>query len=99
MTVIHPIQYRIILRKITLEESYWHFIKSRTFYNPLNLAQNSDIEFMFGTSKKKVALELFRINCGKPGYYLADLSSKKYYYCGVDEESSKAKLRSLLGLP
>lgn len=95
MSIIHPIRYRIIDRKITPERSYWHFIRSKGFYNPLNLPNESDIEFMFGTTKQEVALELFRINGGKPGYYLADLRSKEYYYCGTDPEDIKAQLRSL----
>ncbi|MEH1929083.1 hypothetical protein [Nostoc sp.] len=41
-TIIHPIKYRIIERKITPEKSYWHFIKGKTFYNPLNLPSEGD---------------------------------------------------------
>jgi hypothetical protein len=95
MKVVHPIEYRIIERKITPEKSYWHFMRGRVFYNPLNLPNEGDIEFMFGTSKKKVAIELFRLNGGKPGYYLADLKAKKYYYCGEDWESVSNQMRSL----
>jgi hypothetical protein len=93
--IIHPIEYRIIERKITPEKSYWRFLKSKTFYNPLNLPSEGDIEFMFGTTKKKVVVELFRINGGKPGYYLANVRDKKYHYCGQDWVSLKAKLREL----
>jgi hypothetical protein len=93
--IIHPIRYRIIERKITPERSYWHFIKGRTFYNPLNLPGEGDIEFMFGTAKKKVVVELFRINGGKVGYYLADLLKKQYYYCGNEWKDIKVKLREL----
>ncbi|MEH1908063.1 hypothetical protein [Nostoc sp.] len=93
--IIHPIKYRIIERKITPEKSYWHFIRGKTFYNPLNLPNEGDIEFMFGTTKKKVVVELFRINGGKIGYYLVNLLEKKYYYCGQDWASVKAKLREL----
>jgi 3'-phosphoadenosine 5'-phosphosulfate sulfotransferase len=92
--IIHPIRYRLIERKITPERSYWHFRNGKTFYNPLNLP-DGDIEFMFGTTKKKVVIELFKINGGKAGYYLADLRSKKYYYCGQDWDSIKVQLRSL----
>jgi 3'-phosphoadenosine 5'-phosphosulfate sulfotransferase len=95
MTIIHPIKFRIIERKITPEKSYWHFIKGKNFYNPLNLPSEGDIEFAFGTTKKKVVVELFRINGGKPGYYLADLRDKEYYYCGTEPEDITAKLRSL----
>ncbi|MEH2114238.1 hypothetical protein [Nostoc sp.] len=74
-SIIHPIRFRVIERKITPERSYWHFIKGKTFYNPLNLP-DGDIEFMFGTTKNKVVVELFRISGGKVGYYLADLRQK-----------------------
>ena len=46
----------------------------------------------FGTSMKHVAVELFRINGGKPGYYIANILDKKYYYCGVEWKDVKAKL-------
>jgi hypothetical protein len=95
MTIVHPIKYRIIERKITPEKSYWHFLKGKGFYNPLNLPSEGDIEFMFGTTKKDVVLELFRVNGGKPGYYLADLRNKEYYYCGIVPEDIKKQLRSL----
>ncbi|MBD2245227.1 hypothetical protein [Nostoc sp. FACHB-888] len=93
-SIICPVRYRVIERKITPERSYWHFVQSKTFYNPLNLP-DGDIEFMFGTTKKKVVVELFRISGGKPGYYLADLRNKEYYYCGTDPENIKVQLRSL----
>jgi 3'-phosphoadenosine 5'-phosphosulfate sulfotransferase len=93
--IIHPIRYRIIERKITPLKSCWYFMKGKTFYNPLNLPGEGDIEFMFGTTKKKVVIELFRINGGKVGYYLADLLNKQYYYCGNKWEDVKTKLREL----
>lgn len=100
MSIIHPIRFRVIERKITPEKSYWHFIKGKSFYNPLNLPSEGDIEFMFGTTKKKVVVELFRINGGKPGYYLADLRNEEYYYCGTEWNSVKTQLRSLgIGRP
>ncbi|MBN3945464.1 MAG: hypothetical protein HWQ38_02790 [Nostoc sp. NMS7] len=46
-------------------------------------------------TKIKVLVELFRINGGRPGLYLADIRDKKYYYCGQDWEEVKAKLREL----
>lgn len=93
--IIYPIEYRVIQRNITPEKSYWHFLKGKVFYNPLNLPSVGDIEFMFGTTKKKVAIELFRINGGKPGYYLANLLEHKYYYCGLDWGDVR---KTLLGL-
>ncbi|MBD2776853.1 hypothetical protein [Iningainema tapete] len=95
--IVYPVEYRIVQRHITTEKSYWHFLKGKVFFNPLNLPTYGDIEFMFGTTKKKVAIELFRINGGKPGYYLADLLERKYYYCGSIWEDVRTTLL-LLGI-
>ncbi|TBR56670.1 hypothetical protein B4U84_28835 [Westiellopsis prolifica IICB1] len=44
--------------------------------------------------------ELFRINGGKQGYYIADIQDKKYYYCGTEWEDVKLKLGELgIGRP
>ncbi|BAY42239.1 hypothetical protein NIES2111_66350 (plasmid) [Nostoc sp. NIES-2111] len=100
MSIIHPSRFRVIERTITPERSYWHFLKRKSFYNPLNLPTEGDIEFMYGTTKKKVVIELFRINGGQPGYYLADLQNKKYYYCGTESEDITGQLQSLgIGRP
>ncbi|MEC4818616.1 MAG: hypothetical protein SAK29_35885 [Scytonema sp. PMC 1069.18] len=93
--IIYPVEYRVVQRHITPEKSYWHFLKGKVFFNPLNLPTEGDIEFMFGTTKKKVVVELFRINMGKPGYYLADLLEHKYYYCGLSLEDVRKTLLSL----
>lgn len=44
---------------------------------------------------EEVAIELFRLNGGKAGYYIADIFEKKYYYCGTQWEDVKIKLREL----
>ena len=93
--IVYPVEYRIVQRHITPEKSYWHFLKGKVFFNPLNLPTEGDIEFMFGTTKKKVVVEMFRINAGKPGYYLADLLERKYYYCGSNWEDVRTMLFSL----
>ena len=66
------------------------------FYNgsdsPMQL---TNVAEQFGTTNQKVAIELFRINGGKPGYYLANLRDQKYYYCGLDWESVRLKLQEL----
>ncbi|MBW4505594.1 MAG: hypothetical protein KME64_03660 [Scytonematopsis contorta HA4267-MV1] len=49
----------------------------------------------FGTSMKKVAIELFRINGGKQGYYIANILDNKYYYCGTKWEDVKVMLKQL----
>jgi hypothetical protein len=49
---------------------------------------------------KKVAIELFGINGGLQGYYIANILDKKYYYCGTEWSDVKAKLQELgIGRP
>ncbi|WP_414623852.1 hypothetical protein [Calothrix sp. CCY 0018] len=68
-------------------------------FNAPNLSPSEEFK-AFGTSMKKVAVELFRINGGKQGYYIANILDKKYYYCGVEWEDVKLKLRELgIGRP
>lgn len=93
--IVHPIKYRIVERTITPEKSSWYFWKGKTFYNPLNLPTDCDLEFLYGTTKKKVVIELFRINGGKPGYYLVNLQTNEYYYCGLQWDNVKCKFREL----
>lgn len=59
------------------------------------LVDMEDYELLYGISKQQVAFELFRINAGKAGYYLADLRHKKYYYCGEDAKDIKMVVRSI----
>jgi hypothetical protein len=50
---------------------------------------------LFGITKNQIVIELFRTGGGKPGYYLANVRDKKYYYCGQDWESVKLTLKEL----
>ncbi|MDB9442061.1 hypothetical protein PN497_11915 [Sphaerospermopsis kisseleviana CS-549] len=40
-------------------------------------------------------IELFRVNGGKNGYYIANIRDKQHYYCGSDWADVKVKLRQL----
>jgi hypothetical protein len=104
--LIYPACYWIVRREITEKGGCWCFSKSKVFYNPLNLPieggdfNQVNVEALFGTTKAEVVTELFRINGGKLGYYLANLSDKQYYYCGATREDVKVKLRELgIGRP
>lgn len=91
--VIHPEYIRLIERI----PGGWFFKKGKPFYKrlPIASADLDDFELMYGISKQQVTIELFRINGGKLGYYLANLRNKKYYYCGLDSENVKTTLQSL----
>ncbi len=71
-------------------------MSGKMFYRQLPIAVDlQDFELLYGISKQQVVVELFRINGGKAGYYLANLRRKQYYYCGEDWESIRVTLRSL----
>ncbi|PMB08215.1 hypothetical protein CEN49_10605 [Fischerella thermalis CCMEE 5273] len=55
----------------------------------------NDFELLYGITKQQIAIELFRINGGKAGYYLANLRGKKFYYCGIEPGGVKNKLLEL----
>ncbi|MBE9215078.1 hypothetical protein IQ247_20825 [Plectonema cf. radiosum LEGE 06105] len=92
-TIIRPIYYRIIERR----GNGWAFKHGEPFVNLFNspLPSDDDLFSAFNTSMKKVALELFRINGGKQGYYIANILDKRYYYCGTDWKDVKIKLLEL----
>lgn len=91
--VTHPDYIRIVERV----PGGWMFKKGRLFHKrvPIASADLDDFELMYGISKQQAAVELFRVNGGKAGYYLADLRHKRYYYCGTDSEAIKATLLTL----
>lgn len=53
------------------------------------------VERQYGLTEEQVIIELLGINGGKPGYYLANLRDKKYYYCGLLWSDVKTTLQEL----
>ncbi|MBD2603854.1 hypothetical protein H6G81_04725 [Scytonema hofmannii FACHB-248] len=91
-SIIHPLHFQIIQRIGTT----WYFKYGSVFYNRTDKSlPESNRERLFGITKNKIVIELFRINGGNSGYYLANLRDKKYYYCGDNWEDIKAKLQEL----
>ncbi len=91
-----PFHYQVYRR----EGASWFVIDPvRMFYNPTNTPTAPEdltyIERQYGLTAHQVAIELFRINGGKPGYYLVNLRDRKYYYCGSDSEDIKCTLQQL----
>ena len=62
---------------------------------PIATSDLEDTQLLYGISKEQIITELFRVNGGKLGYYLADLRHKRYYYCGQDWEDVRATLLQL----
>lgn len=91
-SIIHPLHFQIIQRK----GATWYFKYGSVFYNRTDkdLPEN-DRERLFGITKNQIVIELFRLNGGMSGYYLANVLDKKYYYCGQDWESVKLRLKEL----
>ncbi len=93
-TIIRPAYYRVVIR----EGRYWKFRQGTPFFNPLGVTppyKQEDIFAAYNTTMTKVALELFRINGGKTGYYLANLQDKQYHYCGTSFDDVKTTLIAL----
>lgn len=92
--IVHPFHYQIYQR----EGTRW-FVREpgRVFYNPAGNTpvQLEQVEQQFGLSAEQVVIELFRLNGGCSGYYLANLRERKYYYCGKNWEDIQKTLISL----
>ncbi|MBW4513375.1 MAG: hypothetical protein KME64_44005 [Scytonematopsis contorta HA4267-MV1] len=96
--LVYPLGYRVIRRGVKDSELLWFFQRVEVLFNPTNFFVSdkiSDIEGMFGTTKESVVTELFKINGGRLGYYLANLVDKEYHYCGENIEDVKAKFVEL----
>lgn len=93
MKLITPYHYKVYERSGT---RWFARDAVKTFYNetdrPLDLL---NVEQQFGLTVEQVVVELFRINGGKTGFYLANLRDHKYYYCGYCWEDVKTTLRNL----
>ncbi|NJO93952.1 MAG: hypothetical protein HC820_05565 [Hydrococcus sp. RM1_1_31] len=90
--LIYPFYYRVIRRAGT----DWFYQPGTPFFNGTNKPMDMEnAETEYNTTKTQVIIELFRINGGKPGYYLANLRDRKYYYCGLTLENVRETLYSL----
>ncbi|MHC5762608.1 hypothetical protein [Nostoc sp.] len=49
----------------------------------------------YGVSGDTLLVELFRVNGGKAGYYIANLKDKLYYYCGSTLDDVRRQFLSL----
>ncbi len=91
--LVTPYHYRVYERCGT---RWFVFDAARVFYNSTNQPlELQDIEQQFGLTAEQVIIQLFRINAGRQGYYLANLREQKYYYCGPDFEDVKQTLQRL----
>ncbi|MCU0565156.1 MAG: hypothetical protein MUF49_00980 [Oculatellaceae cyanobacterium Prado106] len=93
-----PIIYPGYLRLIHRQGVSWKFKQERIFFNPSDVQvpfNPEDRELRYGLTRDAIAISLFRINGGKPGYYLANLRDREYYYCGAEWQDVRSKLLEL----
>lgn len=91
-TIIYPSHYRIF----ECRAGRWFIKNAEAFCIFRNgFINHNDLKALYGVTEQTVIINLFRINSGKSGYYLANLKDKKYYYCGLKEENIKTTLRGL----
>jgi hypothetical protein len=87
-TIFHPSYYRVIQREGTRWRVKGSLLCSEAAIGLLDIAN-------YGLTSEQLFVSLFRINGGKPGYYLANLRTKTYYYCGLGFKNVQVTLRSL----
>ncbi|MEH2384875.1 MAG: hypothetical protein V7K14_03585 [Nostoc sp.] len=98
-TIIYPSYFRIF----ELKSGRWFIKNTDVFVGNANNKTEShqggslatDVATLYGVTEQQAVINLFRINGGKSGFYLANFRDKKYYYCGQSREDVKDKLRSL----
>lgn len=89
-TIIYPSYFRIF----ECRSGRW-FIKNTDTFIGSNTVKDDNITALYGVTEQQVVVNLFRINGGKAGFYLANLKDKTYHYCGQSREGIKTQLRSL----
>ena len=92
-SIIHPFHYQIYQR----ESTKWFVMEGASpFYNstptPMRL---EDVAAQFGLTEQQIIINFFRINGGKPGFYLVNLRDKKYHYCGLSWVDIRTTFQSL----
>ena len=91
--IFHPVHYRIVRH----HSDFWSFTLSSPFatLSSLPIPSFEEVLAAYNITVKTIVAELFKINSGNAGYYLADLKEQKYYYCGVEWYHVQAKFLEL----
>jgi hypothetical protein len=92
LKIFYP-QYIYIVQKTAGE---WRFREpSKIIYRGTSEIDLSHRETHYRLTLKQIIIELFKINGGKLGFYLADMKHEKYYYCGTQLDDVREKLISI----
>jgi len=83
--IVHPDYYKVFIKDANTGK--WR-VKLTQVFIPGKIRD-------YGITNWQVVLQLFRINGGKAGYYLADVYRKKYYYCGTQWDDVRSQLLKL----
>ena len=74
----------------------WSFLQPNRVVPPCERVLDTNFftcrEHQYGLTKGKLVLEFRLLTGGKLGYYLADMKTKLYYYCGESWDDVRAKL-------
>lgn len=89
--VILPFHYRIF----ECVAGRWLTFRATTVYTFASPIEPDDIARHFGLSPWDVVMELFRLNGGRDGFYLANLHDREYHYRGLEAEDVPPKLIEL----
>lgn len=89
-TIFYPLYYRVIKR----EGTKWA-VKGSKLISANNDPIGTDDIQSYGMTPLDLVVSLFRVAGGKPGYYIANLKDKNYYYCGLSLEDVQITFRSL----
>ncbi len=89
-TIVYPSYYRVI----RCDRGRW-FVKSAMLCSPNNVSAGMEGTERYGVSADTLLVELFRINGGFSGYYIANLRDKLYYYCGSTLDDVRRQFLSL----
>jgi hypothetical protein len=98
-TFVHPSYFHVFCR---VQDGRWGRLGSSESINASDRASGLspnqaqwDLVELYGISTENVAVELFRINGGWLGYYLANLRDRTYWYCGPELADVQMKLIDL----
>jgi hypothetical protein len=96
--MLHPSYFHVFYRNA---DGRWGRVRGDSSirlnsYPDLPLDQAEwNLKTMYDISDQEIYIELFRINGGRAGYYLANLWNRKYYYCGLEYSDVIEQLHEL----
>jgi hypothetical protein len=92
MRICHPSYFRVYEK----DDNSWYLYKGKKFFSQSNLSlQQGHLERRYGLSLSDIVLQFFQIGRGRPGFYLANLKERQFYFCGNSPQDIQHKFREL----